>query len=280
MYITVCKINGVLVFENIRGYQTRNESTIECIKEADKIYKWKDFSDKIIIGTNDKGDNKNLSYSQSNNYNLTIPDFNFHGWPECGVNNYEETINKIHLSGLKPYKINKVGWVGNGRSCVNGQRHKLLYLGRQNKSKLDIIDMGGWTKRNIDNIDHNKPLFLNPTNYYLSMNDLTEKYSILIDIEGVGYSARLKYLLWSHRPLIIIDREWEEYFFEYLEPWVHYIPVKHDMSDLLENVNWIMNNYHEACIIADNAYQFSLKYLTKEACYKQFDKIFKLHRNI
>jgi hypothetical protein len=42
-------------------------------------------------------------------------------------------------------------------------------------------------------------LGLKGTNY-ISTDQLVSKYSILIDIEGTGYSGRLKHLLWSHRP--------------------------------------------------------------------------------
>ena len=98
-------------------------------------------------------------------------------------------------------------------------------------------------------------------------------YSILIDIEGRGYSGRLKYLLWSHRPLLIVDRPHKEYFFEYLKEWEHFIPVKRDLSDLIDKTLWCLNNYNEALIIAENAYQISKIYLTRDACYKQWNHI-------
>jgi len=95
----------------------------------------------------------------------------------------------------------------------------------------------------------------------------------LIDIEGNGYSGRLKYLLWSHRPLLIVERNQHEYFFDYLEQWVHYIPVNNDLSDLITKINWCFQNYEKALIIAENAYNFSKKYLTREACYFQWNNI-------
>lgn len=108
---------------------------------------------------------------------------------------------------------------------------------------------------------------------YISLPELVSMYSILIDIEGNGYSGRLKYLLWSHRPVIIIDRPHKEFFFKYLKEWEHYIPVKQDLSDLIEKTEWCLNNYDKAKIIAENAYQFSKTYLTREACYKQWNNI-------
>ena len=80
---------------------------------------------------------------------------------------------------------------------------------------------------------------------------MVKKYSAVIDIEGNGYSGRLKHLLWSHRPVLLIDRPHKEYFFKYLKEWIHYVPVKRDMSDLVEKTRWVLNNYEEAKKIAD-----------------------------
>jgi len=115
-------------------------------------------------------------------------------------------------------------------------------------------------------------VLLNSTKY-ISTPDLVKKYKILIDIEGIGYSGRLKFLLWSHRPVLLVDRPHKEYFFEHLKEWDHYIPVKRDLSDLLEKTKWCMDNYNKALLIAENAYNFSKQYLTRDACYKQWDNI-------
>lgn len=47
MSFTVKKLNSKLIFVNKGGYQTRNESTMWCIEQANRIYNWKDF---ILIG--------------------------------------------------------------------------------------------------------------------------------------------------------------------------------------------------------------------------------------
>lgn len=66
-------------------------------------------------------------------------------------------------------------------------------------------------------------------------------YSILLDIEGGGYSARLKYLLLSNKPLLIVNRPYKEFFFKNLQEYVHYIPVKRDLSDLIDKTKWILH---------------------------------------
>ena len=66
------------------------------------------------------------------------------------------------------------------------------------------------------------------------------KYKILIDIDGNSYSARFSFLLRTgsvvfkiaaiHDLCTLITR-----------PWVDFIPVKMDLSDLEEKINWAKN---------------------------------------
>ena len=258
----VFKKNGVLNFIDNGGWESRNTSTIWCMQQANELYKWNDF-DKIVISTGDnENNNADYSYSHQKDVSKTIPDFNFHAWPQVGINDYSSFVNDIHLSGLNPPKINKVGWIGN---LNTNYKRKIVYnIGLQNTDCMDIFSMS-WSKSG-DNIK------LNSTKY-ISTPDLVKKYAILIDIEGRGYSGRVKHLLWSHRPLIIVNRSHKEYFYKYLEPWKHFIPVKNDLSDLVTNIKWCLQNKNKAIEIAENAYDFSKKYLTREACYNRWDEI-------
>ncbi len=260
MSFILSKKNKKLLFNDKGGYESRNNSTFWCINQADLIYKWKDF-DNIIINTGDKGGPQLCYVNNSNIYNKIIPDFTFHCWKEVGINDYTEETEKIDKAGLQKYKINKVGWVGNIKTNID--RKKLLEIGNKNNELFEIIPIC-WSKS--DNIK------LNCSNY-LSLSDLVKNYSILIDVTGSGYSGRVKLLLFSHRPLLLVDRAYKEYFYEYLKEWEHYIPVKKDLSDLIEKTQWCIDNYNKALEIAENAYKFSKKYLTREACYEQWNKV-------
>ena len=91
---------------------------------------------------------------------------------------------------------------------------------------------------------------------------MVSKFKIVLDIGGIGYSGRLKYLLFSGRPLIFVDRPYVEYFHDDLIPYKHYIPVKRDLSDLVDKTKWILENYDEALMIAKNARDFALQEFT------------------
>ena len=263
MSFIVSKTNGILKFHDLGGFQTRNPSTIWCIQSADKIYNWKDFNE-IKIHTEDSESSSDCyTYSKCNNYQRLVPDFNFHSWPQVGIDDYESFVKEIGDAGLTNFKINKVGWIGN--SNTHRIRKMLLQIGNNHKQLFDFFDCGNWS--NINGSIRLK------NNMYISTPDLVKNYSILIDIEGNGYSGRLKHLLWSHRPLLLVDRPHKEYFFRFLKEWEHYIPVKRDLSDLVIKTQWCLENYAKALQIAENAYNFSQMYLTREACYQQWNNI-------
>jgi len=273
-YFTLVKTNGNLDFNTFGGPLSRAVSTYWCINEADKIYNWDDFKEIKIYTYDFEINNTDYTYSKQNSYYRLVPDFNFHAWPDVGINDYNELIKDIHAAGLQKYKQNKVGWIG---SISHPNREILLDIGCNNKELFDFKKWGKWhydiNKRNI-NYDKYE------VSDFMSTPDLIKTYSILIDVEGEGYSGRLKHLLWSHRPLLLQDRQHKEYFFEYLKEWEHYIPVKQDLSDLVEKTEWCLNNYSEALKIAENAYQFAKIYLTREACYALWNKIIAEHINL
>lgn len=60
-------------------------------------------------------------------------------------------------------------------------------------------------------------------------------YKYLLDMQGLGWSARLMSYFWMGTIVFILDRESHEFWFkDNFKPWVHYVPVRHDGEDLQE----------------------------------------------
>lgn len=266
MSFYVEKKNGVLSMNDLGGYESRNTSTFWCINEANKKYNWPDF-EPILINTDDVNEKNNTySYSKPNaSFDKLIPDFNFHSWPRVGINDYTETIELISKNGKTPAHVNKVGWIGSTGIEI---RQYLKHYGDRFRLLFDY--------KNIQWKPINENTRLTADNY-VSLPDLVKNYSMLIDIEGAGYSGRLKYLLWSRRPVLIVDRPYKEFFFEHLKEWVHYIPVKRDLSDLVEKSIWCKYNYDKAIKIAEQAYSFAQQHLSREACFVKWNDIISKH---
>ncbi|KAI9206140.1 glycosyl transferase family 90-domain-containing protein [Polychytrium aggregatum] len=94
------------------------------------------------------------------------------------------------------------------------------------------------------------------------------KYKYLIDIDGNTFSQRYMPFLQSNS-LVFKMTIFQEYFDGWLEPFVHYIPINVDLSDLSEKLQWAIDHDEEAEQIALNSKYFSKRFLTLDQmdCY-------------
>uniref|UniRef100_A0A8C4RXF1 Protein O-glucosyltransferase 2 n=1 Tax=Erpetoichthys calabaricus TaxID=27687 RepID=A0A8C4RXF1_ERPCA len=83
------------------------------------------------------------------------------------------------------------------------------------------------------------------------------KYKYQLNIDGTVAAYRLPYLLASDSVVLKQDSIYYEHFYNDLRPWMHYIPLKSDLSDLLEKIQWAKENDEEAKKIAQNAQEFA-----------------------
>ena len=261
----ITKNSAGLFFRNYSGYETRNESTLKIICQAVQQYGVKNFK-WVLISTGDieagseitdlSGHKfKCFSYStQRNNHHLTIPDFVFDHWEQTGLDDYESTRNWLkRLDHFSP-ETNCLGWRG---ANTNPTRSALTL--RNDKINYDC-EFVTW--------DRSSPDRLTAENF-LSFPDQVKKWRFFIDMEGRGYSGRLKLLLASPRLVFIQERVHEEFFFPNLIAWVHYIPVQNNLSNLEENLDIVRSNPSLEKEIIANQRNFSQLYLTRDfALYK------------
>jgi hypothetical protein len=60
-----------------------------------------------------------------------------------------------------------------------------------------------------------------------------------------------------------VDSEWVEHYYHELEPWTHYIPIKADLSNLIQIICWCREHDDECFRIAHNAYIYASLNFTK-----------------
>jgi Glycosyl transferase family 90 len=90
------------------------------------------------------------------------------------------------------------------------------------------------------------------------------KYRAIIDMDGNSWSSRFGSILCFNSVVVKVEPNYTEYFFAELIPWMHYIPVKNDLSDLHDNVAWALNPENSAQVksIIAAANQFCSQRLT------------------
>ncbi|KAM9766345.1 protein O-glucosyltransferase 1 [Menidia menidia] len=95
------------------------------------------------------------------------------------------------------------------------------------------------------------------------------KYKYLFNFRGVAASFRFKHLFLCGSLVFHVGDEWQEFFYPQLKPWVHYIPVQQDLSDVRELLQFVRENDAVAQEIAARGKEFILEHLRMEdvSCY-------------
>ena len=95
---------------------------------------------------------------------------------------------------------------------------------------------------------------------------LYSKYLPVLDGHMCTYPG-YQWRLLSNSVCLKQESDQVQWFYKALKPYVHYIPVKEDMSDLLEQIQWAKNHDQEAQEIAQRASEFTRKNLMIEDDY-------------
>ncbi|OQV19090.1 O-glucosyltransferase rumi-like protein [Hypsibius exemplaris] len=90
------------------------------------------------------------------------------------------------------------------------------------------------------------------------------QYKYLFNFRGVAASFRLKHLFLCESVVFNVDSDWIEFFYPGLKPWVHYIPVRTDLSDVEELLEFAKDNDALARQIASRGKEFIFRHLRME----------------
>jgi hypothetical protein len=79
----------------------------------------------------------------------------------------------------------------------------------------------------------------------------------MIDVDGeVNSWSALWWKLYSNSVIFKVDSHYEQWYYKDLKEWVHYIPVKSDLSDLEERYQWALQNEEKCKQININSTEF------------------------
>jgi hypothetical protein len=248
--------NQLTVIDN-GGYETRTKSTVHLLVEAATRARLTT-SVRIPVFTDDfvpsEVRERCFGYCTGPGAKnvIPIPDFIFWAWPEVGIADYDSIATAMIAASAMVPEDDRLFWIGNPNT--NSSRVTFLNLAAQYPDLMLGVGMG-WQP---DGESAGEPL--EAVGQYVSLPDHC-KYRFLIDLQARGYSGRTKLLLFSGRPLFLQERVWREYFYSDITPFVHYIPVKADLSDLIERIQWARANPAEVQAIAKNAQVYATKNL-------------------
>ena len=184
-------------------------------------------------------------FSYSTQYgieNCVVPVPDYRSCFDEAIYPFPETQKACKEASKMPVLDQRAFWIGN--TSNHPVRKKLLFLSERFPEYLCIQDY------TISHIHSNReedgfvPLLKQP------------KYKYLIDVEGIGWTDRVKIVLQLGRPLLMADRPYREWYFNDLIPMKHFVPIKEDLSDLIDKIKYL-NEHPEICEqIVNNAKDF------------------------
>ena len=68
-----------------------------------------------------------------------------------------------------------------------------------------------------------------------------QKYAGILDVDGNAWSSRFGQLLCYNSVVLKVEPVFVEYFYKDLIAWEHYVPVKADLSDLVEIASFVLD---------------------------------------
>ena len=187
--------------------------------------------------------------------------------------------NKIHIIDniTFEHKLNKLFWRGSttGNDILN------------NNTRYNIVSKNFNIDENIDigfnhfcqiAYDNNKDAFASLYKPGLNVSSQLN-FKFILNIEGNDWSSSFSWALASNCcPLHTYPFTYESYIFgNEIIPWIHFIPINIDGSDLLEKYTYCLNNLNQCEQIAYNGKIYMEKYSREDLFDKIMDKFFDLY---
>ncbi|XP_026888565.2 protein O-glucosyltransferase 2 isoform X2 [Electrophorus electricus] len=146
------------------------------------------------------------------------------------------------------------------------ERLELVKMARANPTLMDAAFT------NFFFFKHDESLY-GPLVKHVSFFDFF-KYKYQINVDGTVAAYRLPYLLAGDSVVLKQESIYYEHFYAALQPWVHYIPLKADLSDLLEKIQWAKDHDEEALEIARAGQMFARTHLMGDSIFCYYFKLF------
>lgn len=160
---------------------------------------------------------------------------------------------------LKASYLSTVSPIINGRKILDAgiTKWQLRPRKHENSEYIDTIDISQLPFKTVN---------------YMTYNEQS-KYKYILNIDGHVSALRLSIELAMKSVILLVESEWKLWFSDMIQPFVHYIPINKDLSDLFEKIEWCIENDEKCKQIAKNARNFYDTFLCKKSILDYMQKI-------
>ena len=168
----------------------------------------------------------------------------------------KKSINSEYIDSIDMNRMKKMNIYKNNVYVLHGGtlKHGLLMSKNNGISKVKLVNTN-------QILNHVKGYRIR--SYYYMKKELQAKYKYILHIPGNVEAFRLSSELSIGSCILLVKNDYSMWFSKYLKEYVHYVPVKSDLSDLEKQVNWCLKNDNKCKQIAIESVNFHTKYLSK-----------------
>jgi hypothetical protein len=192
-------------------------------------------------------------------------------------------VTPVPWDERKPTAVFRGGSTGCGVTIETNQRLKLAYISHTTPNDTDglpLLDAGitNWNlrprklkkQRYLQTIDiKSLPFGLVPR---LTPQEQAQ-YKYVINVEGHVAAYRLTLELGSGACVLLAASKYKMWFSNMIKPWVHFVPLKSDLSDIVDKIKWCKSHDAKCQEIAANSQAFAAKYLCKDGVLDYLQKL-------
>lgn len=222
-----------------------------------------------------------LSMATSDQYaDITMPTYEDWARVQAPLNiffpkscvDYDIPFNKNWDSKI-PTAVFRGGSTGCGVTIETNPRLKLAYISAttpRDNMGIAYLDAGitKWNLRprkvkgekylktiEIGDLPFDKVEFLSPVQQ--------SNYKYIVNVDGHVSAFRLSLELNMGCVILMVESKWKMWYKDLLIPYKHYVPVKSDLSDIIDQIKWCRNNDKKCQEIVKNAEEFFNRYLQR-----------------
>ena len=176
-----------------------------------------------------------------------------------------------------PIAVFRGGTTGCGVTIDTNQRLKLVAISIANKELLDAgITNWNLRPRKLQGHAYLETIDTRSLPFKLSQK-LTpveqSKFKYIVNVDGHVSAFRLSLELSMGSVILLVKSSWKLWYSDLLQPYTHYVPVKEDMSDLIDQIKWCRLHDAECQEIVARAQAFFIKYLQKDGILDYMQRI-------
>jgi hypothetical protein len=238
-----------------------------------------------------------MSYTSHKNYN-DIPIITYEDWllysnkyypsEKCILNKTDQKLYNKDWNSKKEIAIFR----GTPTGCkVTDKDNVRLISLKLSKKYPDIIDSkitkwGNYRAR-FSNKEHLNLLKISKdyekkygTSSFMSFAEFSN-YKYILHLDGHAGAVRLGKTMGLHSLLLIPDTDFTIWIQEYLIAWVHYVPIKKNLSDLVEKIRWCKMNDDKCKKMSEECNKVYNIHISRDGLLNHMQKVFtdKINRN-